>query len=602
MSEGRFPTPEQAAAIGSRGRRVLIEAGAGTGKTGVMVDRYCRLACDEGVALDAILAFTFTEKAAAELRQRIRAELSSRAANGSERARLLLGEIGGAWVMTIHGFCSRLLAGHPAATGIDPRFRVLDAPEAERAAREGFDEALGEFLAGRDESREAIVATFGIDGLRALVNGAHAELRSRGVAAPALPDPPQSDPAAATRRAAEAAAAVAEELKPGDARRETAERAVAMFNAATGKLPRLEELVALRTGSTAKNMAEYREAVEAAIARVAEEGEGGEAYRHLATLLELFSRRFEEAKRRRAGVDFEDLQILAARLLEQTEIGEAYRARFRHLMVDEFQDTNGLQLRLIEALHGPRTELMVVGDEFQSIYGFRHADLDVFREQRRLIEADPDGEAMELSGNFRSQPELIGAVNALGDALLGESFRPLRVGAARPPDPPGESPAVELLLTARDGWDGEGIELEPAIDDRTPLNCLAEARFVAARLRALIGAGVERRRDGRAAARLHPPRRLRGRAGARRPAPLRGRGPRLLVPAAGRRRLRAAGDDRQPARRPGAVRRPRLAGLRGRSRHPLAAARRSGQQVPRLASGRVGGGDERGRAGRPHPP
>ena len=63
----------------SSGRDVLLEAGAGTGKTGVMVDRYCRLVCDEGVSPDAILAFTFTDKAAAELRQRIRAELARRA-------------------------------------------------------------------------------------------------------------------------------------------------------------------------------------------------------------------------------------------------------------------------------------------------------------------------------------------------------------------------------------------------------------------------------------------------------------------------------------------------------------------------------------------
>jgi ATP-dependent helicase/nuclease subunit A len=409
----RVPTPEQAAAIEASGRGVLLEAGAGTGKTGVMVDRYCRLACDEGVGLDAILAFTFTDKAAAELRERIRVELSRRAAAGSERARALLAEVGGAWVTTIHGFCNRLLAGHPVAAGVDPRFRVLDAPETERVALEAFDEALGEFLEDGDELREETVAAFGIEVLRGVVAGAHAELRSRGVAAPALPEQPPC--------------------------------------------------------------------------------EGGEAYLHLGALLELFSGRFETAKQRRAGVDFEDLQILAVALLERREIGAAYRARFRHLLVDEFQDTNRLQLRLIEALRGPRCELMVVGDEFQSIYGFRHADLDVFREQRRLIEAEPGGARMELSGNFRSRPEMIGAVNALGDALLGEGFRPLRVGAAPPPAPaPGDGSAVELLLTARDGWDGDGIELEPAIDDRTPLNCLAEARFVASRLRSLAEAGVER--------------------------------------------------------------------------------------------------------------
>ncbi len=159
------PTPEQAAAIAASGRDVLLEAGAGTGKTGVMVDRYCRLVCEEGVSPDSILAFTFTDKAAAELRQRIRAELSRRAEDGSARAATLLSAIGGAWVTTIHGFCNRVLAAHPVAAGIDPGFRVLDAPEATRAAREAFDEALREFLAGGERAREESVAAFEIEGL-----------------------------------------------------------------------------------------------------------------------------------------------------------------------------------------------------------------------------------------------------------------------------------------------------------------------------------------------------------------------------------------------------------------------------------------------------
>ena len=249
----------------------------------------------------------------------------------------------------------------------------------------------------------------------------------------------------------------------------------------------------LRTRSTAGAMTEYREAVEAAVARVAEAGEGGEAYRHLAELLELFSAGFAREKERRAGLDFEDLQLLAARLLEGTEVGGAYRERFSHLLVDEFQDTNRLQLRLVEALRGPDCRLMVVGDELQSIYGFRHADLDVFREQRAAIEADPASGALALSGNFRSRPELIGAVNAIGERLLGDAYRPLRVGAV-PEDgsPADEGPAVELLLTGREGWDREEIELEPAVDARTSPACLAEARFLATRLRELADAGVER--------------------------------------------------------------------------------------------------------------
>ncbi len=457
-----------------------------------MVDRYCRLTCDDGIDPDTILAFTFTDKAAAELRQRIRAELERRARDGEERARALLAGIGGAWVTTIHGFCSRLLAGHPVAAGIDPGFRVLDAPEAERAAQEAFEEALDEFLAAGGAAREETVAAYEVEGLRSIVTGIHAELRSRGIANPRLPEPPQPNVTDSLRRAAEAAATTLEELKPANSSRELVERALDLLELTGESAPELEELAALRTESKAKAMAVYREAIDAAVARVAEAGEGGEAYGHLAELLELYSTSFEAAKGRRAAIDFEDLQILAAGLLERAEIGGDYRDRFKHLMVDEFQDTNGLQLRLIEALRGPGSELMVVGDEFQSIYGFRHADLDVFREQRRLVEERPGADSMSLSGNFRSRPEVIGAVNAFGHQLLGESFQPLRVGAEPATPLPEKGAAVELLLTARDGWDEEGIDLLPTVDGRTPLNCLAEARFVAERLRRLTDAGVPR--------------------------------------------------------------------------------------------------------------
>jgi ATP-dependent helicase/nuclease subunit A len=490
MSE-RKPTREQRAAIEATGLEVMVEAGAGTGKTGVMVDRYCRLVCERGVSPSAVLAFTFTDKAAAELRQRIRAEIERRAEAGSERAQELLPTLGGAWATTIHGFCNRLLSAHPVAVGIDPRFRVLDAPETERAAGEAFDEALETFMATGDREREETVAAFDIGGLRAIVLGVHAELRSRGWAEPRLPEPPEPDAAGALRHAAAVATETLAELKAGSANHELVERALALLDG-TDDAPGLDLMAALRTTSKAKPMAAYKDAIESALSRVAEAGEGGLAYRHVAELLQLFSERFDVAKERRGGIDFEDLQLLAAPLLERTETGAAYRTRFSHLLVDEFQDTNRLQLRLIEALRGPETQLMVVGDELQSIYGFRHADLDVFRERREAIEASASGEAIPLSGNFRSRPEVIGAVNAIGERLLS-GYTPLRVGTPPSrPRPAGAGPAVEILLTGRAGWDDEGIQLEPATDARTPVNQLAEARFLASRLRELADQGVDR--------------------------------------------------------------------------------------------------------------
>jgi ATP-dependent exoDNAse (exonuclease V) beta subunit len=487
----RAPTAEQAAAIGAEARAAMVEAGAGTGKTGVMVDRYCRLACEKGVSLDAILTITFTDKAAAELRQRIRAELARRADGGSERAAALLRELGSAWITTIHGFCQRLLSSHPVAAGVDPRFRVLDAPEADRAAREAFDEALELFLAeGDEDARLETVAAYRIDALRGMVVGAHEELRSRGAARPALPPAPAPDVAAAVSGAARVAAEALEEAPEKSRDRPLLERAVEVLGA-EGEGISLDAVATLRSSGTAKDMAAYREAIDAAIARVAEAGEGGAAYEHTARLLELFGERFAAVKERRGGIDFEDLQLLAAGLLERAEIGGAYRTRFTHLMVDEFQDTNRLQVRLIESLRGPATKLMVVGDALQSIYGFRHADLDAFREQREAIAADPQGEAIELTGNFRSRPEVIGAVNALGSALIGADYQPLRVGAApEQPQPDGAGPAVELLLTKRKGW--EDLELEPAIDSGTQPHYVAESRFLAERLRELAEEGIPR--------------------------------------------------------------------------------------------------------------
>jgi ATP-dependent helicase/nuclease subunit A len=108
-----------------------------------MVDRWCRLVCDLEIPLDAVLAFTFTDKAAAELRQRIRVELERRATDGSPRARELLDAIGAAWVTTIHGFCNRLLAAHPVAAGIDPRFRVLDGPGGRAGGSRGIRRSPG---------------------------------------------------------------------------------------------------------------------------------------------------------------------------------------------------------------------------------------------------------------------------------------------------------------------------------------------------------------------------------------------------------------------------------------------------------------------------
>ena len=140
-------------------------------------------------------------------------------------------------------------------------------------------------------------------------------------------------------------------------------------------------------------------------------------------------------------------------------------------MVDEFQDTNRLQCELVDLLASEDGELFFVGDEFQSIYRFRHADVEVFRERREQA-----GGVLALTQNYRSRPEVLDVINHLFAADFGESFQPL-AAAGRFPDP-AFGPAVELLVTDKDSYKDTGTHWRSA-----------EARHIAKRVRALVDSG-----------------------------------------------------------------------------------------------------------------
>ena len=167
------PNTEQLAAIEAPGV-VFVSAGAGTGKTTVLVERYVRAVCERGLDIDSILVITYTERAAGELATRIRARLLELGRHDLARS------LDGAWISTIHGFCHRLLKAHPFAAGIDPRYRVLDESQARVVQGEAFQQALTEFCRAEDPERVRLLATYGARGLRRMVTGAFETLRSAG--------------------------------------------------------------------------------------------------------------------------------------------------------------------------------------------------------------------------------------------------------------------------------------------------------------------------------------------------------------------------------------------------------------------------------------
>lgn len=491
-------TPDQAAAIAQREHSLLLSAAAGSGKTSVLVERFVRAVLDDEVDPARILAITFTDKAAGELRERIRrrfADLGTPAARAAARA------TEGAFVSTIHGFCSRLLRAHPLAAGLDPGFAVLDEPRAQRLRETAFAAALRGFLDAGGRDALDLVAAYGADNLGRAIPAVHDELRSRGQAAPRLPAVARRPPPDAERTALAAArAALAAELAEARDGRLVDEARVALDRCERfledvdhGIVPwpgRMQALT-IACGRTAAldtpachAYVEARDAYERACA-------DHHAARHVALLDDLLARfgeAYAQAKAARGALDFDDLELRARDLLrDHPALRAVWRERFALIMVDEFQDTNRRQLEVLAALEDD--QLFSVGDEFQSIYGFRHADVSIFRERRDALAAR--GLALRLDESFRCDPEILAAVNAAFAPRFGEHFAPLRSPRERA-HVPGAEPRVELLVTAGDGWDGADGGAPVDLGDTLPPVAAwrqAEARLLAQRLRELVDAG-----------------------------------------------------------------------------------------------------------------
>jgi len=443
---------QQLAAVEATGE-VFVSAGAGTGKTAVLVERFVRAVVDRGLDVDSILAITYTRRAAGELRTRIRAELAARGRNDLAR------ELDGAWISTIHGFCMRLLKAYPFAAGLDPRFRELDDAQGAVLRSEAFQTALAEFCAGGDPDRLRLLATYGATGLRKMLTGVYETLRSAGRELDLGPGG-GVDLQAHVDELREATAALDHE---------TAAQLLVQLD----RDARPDRLLDLSDFKIRADRALAYEEARRAVQQAALDQAASRDRALLQELLERFAAAYADAKARESALDFEDLQLHARDLLrDNPEIREREQLRFRSIMVDEFQDTNRLQTELVDLLCGPGTEVFFVGDEFQSIYGFRHADVGVFRERRARAT-----QLLPLTLNYRSRPEVLAAVNELFGSHFGDEFQPL-AAAADYPDPVFGHP-VELLVTDKESYRDTGVFWRRA-----------EARAVARRVRELVDAGA----------------------------------------------------------------------------------------------------------------
>ncbi len=450
--EQRVLLPEQASAAYEIKKHISVTAGPGSGKTTVLVERYVHILREHDLSIDQIVAITFTNRAANQMRERLRSELNHmlRISTDVERRRWLNYKrtLDGAVITTIHGFCARMLREFPVEARVDPQFILLDEHRAAMMLESMVEQVLSEFITGGHVEISRLTLGVGRSRLAAALTQLYREVRSKGLSledlalATAKVHATEKDHA----RALEELEKTMDEFlalrikTPGTARKHAD---------LASRWPEVLEL--LRSIPAHETLGEYCRDVEAfrryrlsATSTVADHVRAVDALvwspdlqgrvpqvcldifasqyaLEMINLLVRVDQRLNEEKQKISALDFDDLELRTLSLLERPEVIARTSERYRFFLVDEFQDTNAVQKVLLERLalsKGRRpANLFIVGDRKQSIYGFRGADVDVFREMTDVLLA-AGGEEKPLQLNFRSQPPLIAFFNHLFPLLF----------------------------------------------------------------------------------------------------------------------------------------------------------------------------------------
>lgn len=468
---------------------LFVEAGAGTGKTYELVRRLGALLLDDAVPITGIAAITFTEKAAGELRDRLRAHLVAERETWGTRADAALAGLDTAAIGTLHSFALRLLSENPLEAGIPPRVTVQQ-DTAEAAALDAMWQECAILLFGTEHSAERegdlaravddmLDAGVSTTAFREMVDALHRDWDR-------LPTDPLHDgsPLPSTPDLTEVLAAATSIV----GWRETCQDQADLLYATLGKhedwLEKLQTSVS--DPSATPTWAEL-------LGKPIGPGGGGKGpnwggtdvvkeikdeIKRLPALcdsiladhwrpriqlvldaLTTVVRRHADERRRRGTLQFHDQLVLARELLHVPEVRQRVREQYVRILIDEFQDTDPIQLELAELLtsaqdgSGPEPgRLFTVGDPKQSIYRFRRADISTYL-RARGDEADASVEVARLSTNFRCSRAVLSWVNEVfAEVLLPvegvqPEYRPLEPAPGRPPHDPAHGPAPFVFRT-----------------------------------------------------------------------------------------------------------------------------------------------------------
>ena len=495
--------PQQLQVVKTLDRPLFVSAGAGSGKTFTLTRRIVYALSPESGPfvehLDQVLAITFTKDAAAEIRDRVRRALID---EGMDEEALTVDD---AWISTIHGMCSRILRAHALELGIDPEFTVLT--DTDELMDQAVEHVLGRATAPDAApelaaSLKALYAWYpmagegGTFGAGTTIKGLVRDLLELSSQLPGgMDDVRVARGQTDTSALADAYRAALGASKAATEKAQAALDAIDAFEA-SGKTMEDAARLMMSCGMPRASKAFPKEQVELLKAEAADAfinivlACGGPALDALVALARAVEAEYRALKAGQSALDNNDLLRMAYEALrDYPSIRAAYEGRFKMVMIDEFQDTDQMQVDLIRYLTGEgERALCTVGDAQQSIYRFRGAEVEVFRRQERKVGSTaasetvttsdaPAGELVKLVRNFRSHDEVLRYVARVFDGDTGglmQGFLDLEPSDKRKGKLKAKASRRQALFVAGD-----------STQERTQ----AKARAIAERFQALVKAG-----------------------------------------------------------------------------------------------------------------
>lgn len=436
----------QQIAIKTIDKNVAVNAGAGTGKTKVLTERYIHILengnLEYGKEIESIVAITFTKKATQEMIERIRKEIRKNFSKDS-KWRMYYRDMEKSNISTIHSFCSKILRENSIEGKIDPLFEVLE----DNIAKKLLKEAIGQVLNNRIENNEEVyklIRLFKKNNISFLVGDfydVYNKIRTVGISFVELKE--KTLDYIKSLKIEEVDLETIKEIflflmdklpknsKIYKLREDTIWAKFSNNNYQEVELPKILAYLYNNIGSSTKepNKIELlKSTMEKAL--LASEINNISYYKTILDLLIDIDISYDLKKRQVRGLDYDDLQIMVSELLDNELIRNKYQDKFKYIMIDEFQDTNELQKNIFYKLATvnnklDKSNLFIVGDPKQSIYGFRGADLDVFYEAIDDIKTISKEDTITLQKNYRTVDTVINFINNIFGQLMSNKYSPL---------------------------------------------------------------------------------------------------------------------------------------------------------------------------------